>query len=431
MVLRRLNIGIRLGLVLAAEFRELVRAFEISDSIDYLDSQLAPLARSVTEQVEGLVAFQVQRINEASDEADATYTTARNTMIGSILIFALIMAAASWRLTVSIITPIRRSVQVANRIADNDLTETINADGNDEATEMLKALSRMQDNLGNVMAQISSSADQLASSSEELSAVTNDSSDGLQRQNEELEQAASAVTELTVAIEEVANTASSTANVSNEADTETTSGYDKVSRTVEAIQQMVDDLEDNAKSTTELAQRVTEVASVLDVIRNIAEQTNLLALNAAIEAARAGEHGRGFAVVADEVRSLAQRTAESTKEIEGIISAVEAGTDRTVTQMQSSKETASDTLTVGREAGEALKSIASLISRINEQNASTASATEQQANTAREVDKNLTTIRDIATQAAAGAEQTTASSQELARLAEGLSDLVSRFELKA
>ncbi|EKE77208.1 methyl-accepting chemotaxis protein, partial [Idiomarina xiamenensis] len=169
--------------------------------------------------------------------------------------------------------------------------------------------------------------------------------------------------------------------------------------------------------------------SVLDVIRAIADQTNLLALNAAIEAARAGDSGRGFAVVADEVRALAHRTQESTKEIETMIQAVQNDTNSTVSSMQNSHEQAKQSLEIANMAGQALQEITQAISRINEQNVTIASSAEEQANVAKEVDKNLVTIRDIANDNASGANETSAASAELARLAENLSSMTMRFRV--
>src|SRR5690606_9863110 len=178
-----------------------------------------------------------------------------------------------------------------------------------------------------------------------------------------------------------------------------------------------------------LAANVRDIAQVLEVIRSIADQTNLLALNAAIEAARAGEHGRGFAVVADEVRALAHRTQQSTQEIEQMIGGIHAETDQAVSSMQNSTQRARGSLEVAQAAGAALERIASAIMGINERNLVIASAAEEQAHVAREVDRNLVNIRDLSLQSAAGANQTSAASQELSRLAVDLNGLVTRFRL--
>ncbi|NKZ98974.1 methyl-accepting chemotaxis protein, partial [Rhodococcus hoagii] len=179
----------------------------------------------------------------------------------------------------------------------------------------------------------------------------------------------------------------------------------------------------------ELAGSVREIAKVVDVIRGIAEQTNLLALNAAIEAARAGEQGRGFAVVADEVRALAARTQASTGEIEAMITGVQSRADDAVKAMGNSRNLADSTQALAQATGESLERIARNIAQINDRNLLIATASEEQANVAREVDRNLINIQDLSTQTSAGAHQTSASSQELSRLAISFNDMVSTFKL--
>ncbi len=178
-----------------------------------------------------------------------------------------------------------------------------------------------------------------------------------------------------------------------------------------------------------LAQQAQEIGKVLDVIRAIADQTNLLALNAAIEAARAGDAGRGFAVVADEVRALAHRTQLSTREIEGMIAKVQGGTKEAVDAMQHSSATADEALTVARGAGQALAEITSQINKISDSNLVVASAAEEQAKVAREIDRNIVNISDLAMQTAAGANQTSSSAQQLSLLAVELNALVTRFKV--
>ncbi|WP_410896873.1 methyl-accepting chemotaxis protein [Pseudomonas azotoformans] len=285
----------------------------------------------------------------------------------------------------------------------------------------------MQKSLRETIEMISGSATQLASAAEELSAVTEESSRGLQQQNGELEQAATAVNEMTVAVEEVARNAVSTSQAS-EVSTETArQGRDKVVQTVQAIQVMTEDVKAASTLVEGLAEQGRDIGKVLDVIRSIAEQTNLLALNAAIEAARAGEAGRGFAVVADEVRALAHRTAQSTREIEQMVAGIQSGTNDTVQSMALNTSRTQKTLELARAAGDALEQITDAISQINERNLVIASASEEQAQVSREVDRNLVNIRDLATQSAAGANQTSAASHELSRLAVDLNGMVSRF----
>ncbi|WP_420793055.1 methyl-accepting chemotaxis protein [Pseudomonas graminis] len=288
---------------------------------------------------------------------------------------------------------------------------------------------KMQSKLRDTLQRISGSATQLASAAEELNAVTDESARGLSQQNNEIEQAATAVNQMTSAVEEVARNAVSTSEASKNATTSASDGRDLVQETVGAIERMSADVQSTSTLIGNLADESRDIGKVLDVIRGLADQTNLLALNAAIEAARAGEAGRGFAVVADEVRALAHRTQQSTSEIERMIGSIQGGTEQAVNSMRSSTERAESTLNIAKGAGLALDTINSAVVEINERNLVIASAAEEQAQVAREVDRNLVNIRDLSTQSATGANQTSAASNELSRLAVDLNGMVARFKV--
>jgi len=293
----------------------------------------------------------------------------------------------------------------------------------------MSALKTSEEYLRNTIQGISDSSSQLASAAEELNAVTEDSTRGLHQQNHEIEQAATAVNEMTAAVDKVARNAVATSEASRESDETAQQGRQQVIITVESINTLVGDVTTTSEQVDQLASQVRDISQVLEVIGSIADQTNLLALNAAIEAARAGDAGRGFAVVADEVRALAHRTQQSTQEIEQMIGAVHQGTDKAVQSMRISNDHAISTLEVAEAAGVALDDIATAISQISERNLVIASASEEQAQVAREVDRNLVNIRDLPLQSSAGANQTSAASQELPRLAVDLNNLVARFRI--
>ena len=348
--------------------------------------------------------------------------------VGVVIVFIVAILLGIF-ITRMITRPLAVAVVSAQRIAGGDLTQPIVSTSSDEAGLLLYALSNMQDGLKGTIQQIASASDQLASAAEELSAVTNESTRGLTRQNDEIQQAATAVNQMTAAVEEVARNAVSTSEASKTATEDAVDGRGQVDHTVKGITTMVHEITQSTGAVSELAGHVREISKVLDVIRSIAEQTNLLALNAAIEAARAGEQGRGFAVVADEVRALAHRTQASTVEIEGMISTVQSGADGAVAAMGKSLSLATHTQEQALRAGSALEKITQGVATINERNLVIASASEEQAQVAREVDRNLLNIQDLSTQSAAGADQTNASSQELSRLATSFNGMVAKFKL--
>jgi methyl-accepting chemotaxis protein len=380
-----------------------------------------------------LIKVIVDSNNRQIGEGAAAATQLQHTAFMSLLagiIGAFIMAIGLGILITRMITrPLAMAVSYAEEIAGGDLTRTITGNSHDEAGQLLNALSGMQGGLKRTITQIASASDQLASAAEELSTVTEASTRGLTRQNDEIQQAATAVNEMTAAVEEVARNAVSTSQASSSASDDAINGQSQVKQTVNGISNMVAEITGSNEAVTTLAGNVREISKVLDVIRSIAEQTNLLALNAAIEAARAGEQGRGFAVVADEVRALAHRTQASTVEIEGMISTVQHGADGAVNAMGKSLALATQTQTLAQDAGAALQKITEGVSTINERNLVIASASEEQAQVAREVDRNLINIQDLSTQSAAGANQTAAASQELSRLAGSFNTLVAQFKL--
>ncbi|WP_341305188.1 methyl-accepting chemotaxis protein [Pseudomonas sp. TMP25] len=365
----------------------------------------------------------------ATKVADEIFASARLWVIMMIALALGLTVILAMLLTRSIVAPLAEAVRVAEVVASGNLTQPIDVQGSDEPARLLGALKTMQQSLRSTIQGISDSSTQLASASEELSAVTEDSTRGLHQQNNEIEQAATAVTEMTSASEEVARNAVDTSEATKNSNRTAQHGREQVRQTVDSISHLAEDVTNTASEVEQLAGKVRDISKVLDVIRSIAEQTNLLALNAAIEAARAGDAGRGFAVVADEVRALAHRTQQSTLEIEQMVGGIQQGTDRAVNAMQNSNSRARSTLDVAKAAGQALDEIAVAIAQINERNLVIASAAEEQAQVAREVDRNLVNIRDLSMQSSAGANQTSAASHELSRLAVDLTALVARFSI--
>nr|WP_153772752.1 methyl-accepting chemotaxis protein [Pseudomonas sp. MNR3A] len=402
---------------------------DIAEARRLVNGPLAEYADSMMKALGTLIQYNSDGADKASQRSSDAYEEAFTLIVLSLVVIILALVAIAVLLTRSIVVPLAAAVSVAERVATGDLTQEIRIVGRDEPALLLRALSRMQESLRDTIRKIAASSDQLASASEELHTVTEDTSRGLHQQSAEIDQAATAVNQMTAAVEEVANNAVSTADASRGADQTTRDGRDQVNQALSSIQQLVEDVTGTSSEIEQLATSANEISRVLDVIGSIAGQTNLLALNAAIEAARAGEAGRGFAVVADEVRALAHRTQQSTAEIEQMIGGIQTGTERAVGSMHSSQGRASGTLEIAEAAGQALELIAEAIAAINQRNLVIASASEEQAQVAREVDRNLVNIRDLAMQTSAGANQTSAAAQDLSRLAVELNGMVAQFKV--
>lgn len=391
--------------------------------------KLNSYSNEMTQELVALAELNQTISVDISEQSFATHQRSQWLVIAAIIAAVLISVSIALLLTSSITVPITDAVVLAETVAEGDLTRTVTVTGQDEASRLLSALAQMQLNLRQALSHIANSSTQLASAAEELNSVTDEASRGLQRQNDEIQQAATAITEMSSAVDEVAHTATSTSEASAESARAASEGRQQVENTVSSIHRMNHQVAATSELVQKLASQSEQIGKVLDVIRAIAEQTNLLALNAAIEAARAGEAGRGFAVVADEVRALAHRTQLSTREIEQIVTQIRSETGNAVDAMQQSSLTAEEALKVSTAAGTALATITDQINRISDSNLVIASAAEQQAKVARDIDRNIVNISDLATQSAAGANQTSASAHELSKLAIDLNELVTRFKL--
>ncbi|PBP64459.1 methyl-accepting chemotaxis protein [Pseudomonas syringae] len=380
-------------------------------------------------QVQLLRELNKQSAATAVEAASASYEQTRIIALSAIgLVLALTLLLA-WRLSVSIIHPVRQALHIASTIADGDLSEHPIPDGKDETAQLLITLGRMRTNLHSTIDQIYAAAAQLSQSVQEMGSIAEASALNLQLQNTEIEQAAVAVNQMSQAAIEVAGNASNTLTESEASTQAAAQGQEKLSATILSIKELTRNVLDSSHQAEGLAERTQSISSILDVIRAIANQTNLLALNAAIEAARAGEAGRGFAVGADEVRSLAQRTSASTAEIEGLISGVQQSTQQTASSLRHTATQANLTMEQAASTGEALQVIIQSTATINDRNLLIASAAEQQAQVATEVDRNLSSIRDLSSQTASGAQQTTVASNALSMLANDLNLMVQRFVL--
>ncbi|MBI6751530.1 methyl-accepting chemotaxis protein [Pseudomonas syringae] len=416
-------------LVAFDEVTSLIRRHTPTEALAYLSSNVTPVTRVLDGAVTGLVQLNIDEAANSGKESEASYQSGLTFVIFIIAAATLATIVLAVLFTKSIVAPLRDMLRVNDTIAKGDLRSVITVTGKDEFSDLMRATQVMQNNLRDTIRLIGDSSTQLASAAEEMNAVTEESSRGLLRQNNEIDQAATAVNQMTAAVDEVARNAAAASDAAKASDQSTRTGAARVTSTVDAIEKLSKTVQNTSADVERLAVQSKDISKVLEVIRTIAEQTNLLALNAAIEAARAGEQGRGFAVVADEVRALAHRTQTSTQEIEKMIGDILTGTAQATKAMSESCDQADGTLTIAHEAGAALTLIAKAINEINEMNLMIATASEQQAQVARSVDGNLMSIRDLSIQSATGANQTAAASSELSVLAADMNKLVARFSL--
>jgi len=394
-------------------------------------------AQSASEQALQHMADQGTVLLQASQEMTTSQTKVRDTaaaqaktLLMAATVLALVLGLlAAWAITRQIIIPLRQTLRAAERVASGDLTQNLQVNRRDELGQLQASMQRMTQGLRELIGGIGDGVTQIASAAEQLSAVTEQTSAGVNNQKVETDQVATAMNQMTATVHEVARNAEQASEAALMADQQAREGDRVVGEAVAQIERLAGEVVNSSEAMNQLKAESDKIGSVLDVIKSVAQQTNLLALNAAIEAARAGEAGRGFAVVADEVRSLAQRTQQSTEEIEELIAGLQSGTQRVASVMDNSRQLTDSSVELTRRAGSSLETITRTVSSIQAMNQQIATAAEEQTAVAEEINRSVMNVRDISDQTSAASEETASSSVELARLGTHLQGLVGRFRL--
>jgi methyl-accepting chemotaxis protein len=348
-----------------------------------------------------------------------------------LVVAGLVLVVLAWMVSGSIVGPLQETSRAFKEMASGsgDLTRRIKIDGSDVVAEFGQNYNQFVDTMHSLVKEVGVSADKLFSAANELQNVTEKTTVGVRETQAGTEQLATAMNEMVATVQEVARNAEAAAESTRKADEETLRGRREVERTMGAIGQLANEVERTREVIQRLAADSESIGAVLDVINGIADQTNLLALNAAIEAARAGEQGRGFAVVADEVRTLAQRTQKSTQEIHSMIERLQAAAQEAVGAMEAGAQRAKLSVEESARAGDALSAITSAVTTINDMNTQIASAAEEQTATVESITRNVIGIRDIAVETSGAVDQTSAAGAELGNLAQRLRGVVSRFRV--
>ena len=375
----------------------------------------------------------VSRVNQAYAAEDQSMQTQLQhstlLIIGSSALALLVGLIAAWVITRLIVAPLRAVIAVAQQIASGDLSGRMEISRRDEIGQLMQAMQQMGNSLSQMVSGLQAGIEQLASSAHSLSSVTEQTTAEVSNQKDETEQVATAMNQMTATVHDVARNAEQAAQAAQTADAKVDSGQQVVRMSLQRIELLATSSNSASASIESLSAQIQNIGTVLSVIQSVAEQTNLLALNAAIEAARAGEQGRGFAVVADEVRALAKRTQQSTEEIERLVSTLRSAAQSSVQQIQQSGELVKLAVSDALETEGALGSIAAAVSLIQQMNQQIAAAAEEQSSVAEEINRSVTSIRASADHSALSMQGNAASSIQLAQLGAQLKGMVGHFRL--
>ncbi|MEG0860692.1 MAG: methyl-accepting chemotaxis protein [Pseudomonas sp.] len=404
-------------------YREAVRQFrDATADVAVARQEMTVQGATIVKISDTLYKIQLERRDSESAQARTLQLTAT-------LLALLVGVLAAVIITRQITRPLRETLAVVEKIAAGDLTHNLRVTRRDELGVLQQGIQRMGSTLRDLISGIRDGVTQIASAAEELSAVTEETSAGVNSQKVETDQVATAMHEMAATVQEVARNAEHASSAATDADAQARAGDQVVAEAIGQIERLAEEVHRSTEAMGLLQQESQKIGSVMDVIKSVAEQTNLLALNAAIEAARAGEAGRGFAVVADEVRGLAQRTQKSTEEIEELVAGLQSGTQQVANVMLGSRNLTDSSVELTRKAGASLESITRTVSNIQSMNQQIAAAAEQQSAVAEQISRSIINVRDVSEQTAAASDETAASSVELARLGNQLQTMVSHFRV--
>ncbi|WP_412851350.1 methyl-accepting chemotaxis protein [Ectothiorhodospira shaposhnikovii] len=394
-----------------------------------LQGEVAQTYQQASDGLRALMDLQLEVAQQVYEDALVLHVRIRNGMILLLLLAFSVTVAGGVLLLGRMTSTVNQLVTASVQMADGDLRVVVTESGNDELTRVAQAFNRMGDSFRTILGQVNGATAQLAAASEQLSAVTDQTLRRVGEQQSQTELVATAMNEMTATVVEVARSASEASAAAAKANDESRESQAISTQAIQAIQDLAGEISRAADVIQKLEADSEKIGAVLDVIQGIAEQTNLLALNAAIEAARAGEQGRGFAVVADEVRTLASRTQTSTREIESMIKTLQDGARAAVQVMQSGRKRAEDTSAGAGEADKSLRTIVAAVGTITDMSSQIASAAEEQSAVAEDINQNVVRISESGHDVSSGAQETAQAAHDLARLAAELRSSVERFRI--
>ena len=398
-------------------------------AIELLLTTVSNAQKDYLDSIDSNIASHKEQMEKAVKDADAVYKTAL-LLISAITVFIMLLAGVfTVILSKQIATPISKAMEVSQQIANGNLAVNIKSNSKDEIGKLMMTMENMVKNLKNIVIELKSSADTIASASNQLSTSSEQMSRGVAEQSGRASQIATSATEMSQSVIDIAKNASNIATAATDTAKIAKDGGEIVQRSVDEVKAIADTVNESAQMISSLGDRSRQIGEIISVIKDIADQTNLLALNAAIEAARAGEQGRGFAVVADEVRKLAERTAKATSEIGEMIKGIQDEVERAVTSMDKGTEKVQSGVEYSIKAGEALKKIVDSVEGLHGMVQQIASATEEMSTVSETISNDIETIANVSKETSSSTEQIAQSSSDLARLATKLTQIVGQFKV--